>query len=32
VRFLERLSPEAEWNARSTLLRRQVPAVLHFLG
>ncbi len=32
VRFLERLAPEAEWNARNALLRRQVPAVLQFLG
>jgi len=32
ARFLERLSPEAEWSARGALLRRQVPAVLHFLG
>jgi len=32
VRFLESLAPEAEWRARNALLRRQVPAVLHFLG
>jgi len=32
ARFLERLSPDAEWSARSALVRRQVPAVLHFLG
>jgi hypothetical protein len=32
VRFLESLAPEAEWNARNALLRRQVPAVLQFLG
>lgn len=32
VRFLESLAPEAEWHARNALLRRQVPAVLHFLG
>ena len=32
VRFLEPLAPEAEWNARNALLRRQVPAVLQFLG
>jgi ATP-dependent Lhr-like helicase len=32
VRFLEPLAPEAEWAARSALLRRQVPAVLQFLG
>jgi len=32
VRFLERLAPDAEWAARNALLRRQVPAVLHFLG
>jgi ATP-dependent Lhr-like helicase len=32
VRFLEPLAPEAEWNARNALLRRQVPALLQFLG
>ena len=32
VRFLEKLAPEDEWNARNALLRRQVPAVLQFLG
>ena len=32
ARFLERLSPEAEWSVRSALVRRQVPPVLHFLG
>jgi ATP-dependent Lhr-like helicase len=32
VRFLEPLAPEAEWAARNALLRRQVPAVLQFLG
>ncbi len=32
VRFLEPLAPDAEWNARNALLRRQVPATLHFLG
>jgi ATP-dependent Lhr-like helicase len=32
VRFLEKLAPDAEWSARNALLRRQVPAVLHFLG
>jgi ATP-dependent Lhr-like helicase len=32
VRFLEPLAPEVEWNARNALLRRQVPAVLQFLG
>lgn len=32
VRFLAKLAPEAEWSARNALLRRQVPAVLHFLG
>ncbi|HSD41179.1 MAG TPA: DEAD/DEAH box helicase [Burkholderiales bacterium] len=32
VRFLETLASEAEWNARNALLRRQVPAVLQFLG
>ena len=32
VRFLEELSGEAHWSARAALLRRQVPAVLHFLG
>jgi ATP-dependent Lhr-like helicase len=31
VRFLESLAPEAEWQARNALLRRQVPAVLQFL-
>jgi len=32
VRFLEKLAPEAEWGARNALLRRQVPAMLQFLG
>ncbi len=32
ARFLEKLAPEAEWRARNALVRRQVPAVLHFLG
>jgi ATP-dependent Lhr-like helicase len=32
VRFLEQLAPDAEWAARNALLRRQVPAVLQFLG
>ena len=32
ARFLEKLTPEAEWSARNALVRRQVPAVLHFLG
>jgi len=32
VRFLEPLAPEVAWNARNALLRRQVPAVLQFLG
>ncbi|MCL4801809.1 MAG: ATP-dependent DNA helicase, partial [Burkholderiales bacterium] len=32
ARFLEKLAPDAEWAARNALLRRQVPAVLHFLG
>ena len=32
VRFLEQLAPPDEWSARNALLRRQVPAVLHFLG
>ncbi len=32
VRFLEPLDPAAEWSARNALLRRQVPAVLKFLG
>jgi ATP-dependent Lhr-like helicase len=32
ARFLETLAPEAEWSARNALVRRQVPAVLHFLG
>jgi ATP-dependent Lhr-like helicase len=32
VRFLEPLAPDAEWAARNALLRRQVPAVLQFLG
>jgi ATP-dependent Lhr-like helicase len=32
VRFLETLAREDEWNARNALLRRQVPAVLQFLG
>jgi ATP-dependent helicase Lhr and Lhr-like helicase len=32
VRYLEPLAPAAEWNARNALLRRQVPAVLQFLG
>jgi ATP-dependent Lhr-like helicase len=31
TRFLEELAPEAQWNARNALLRRQVPAVLQFL-
>jgi ATP-dependent Lhr-like helicase len=31
TRFLEELAPEAQWNARDALLRRQVPAVLQFL-
>ena len=26
------LTPEAEWSARNALVRRQVRAVLHFLG
>jgi len=32
VRFLEHLAPDAEWGARNALLRRQVPALLQFLG
>jgi ATP-dependent Lhr-like helicase len=32
VRFLESLGAEAEWTARAALLRRQVPALLQFLG
>ncbi len=32
VRFLEPLAPDVAWNARNALLRRQVPAVLQFLG
>jgi ATP-dependent Lhr-like helicase len=32
VRFLEQLAPPDEWRARNALLRRQVPAVLQFLG
>jgi ATP-dependent Lhr-like helicase len=32
ARFLEKLAPEAEWSARNALVRRQVPAVLNFLG
>ncbi|HTT11481.1 MAG TPA: ATP-dependent DNA helicase, partial [Burkholderiaceae bacterium] len=32
VRYLEEMAPEAQWTARAALLRRQVPAVLHFLG
>jgi ATP-dependent Lhr-like helicase len=32
ARFLEKLAPDAGWAARNALLRRQVPAVLHFLG
>jgi hypothetical protein len=32
TRFLEVLPPEAQWNARNALLRRQVPAVLRFLN
>jgi len=32
TRFLERLAPEAEWSARNALLRRQIPALLQFLG
>jgi ATP-dependent Lhr-like helicase len=32
VRFLEPLAPDLEWHARNALLRRQVPAVLQFLG
>ncbi len=31
TRFLETLAPEAQWNARNALLRRQVPAVLRYL-
>ncbi|HYM48506.1 MAG TPA: ATP-dependent DNA helicase, partial [Burkholderiaceae bacterium] len=32
ARFLEQLTPEAEWAARNALLRRQVPALLRFLA
>jgi ATP-dependent Lhr-like helicase len=32
VRYLEPLSPEAEWAAHNALLRRQVPAVLKYLA
>jgi len=32
VRFLETPSPQDEWALRNALLRRQVPAVLQFLG
>ena len=32
VRFLEELDAQAQWTARAALLRRQVPAVLQFLG
>ena len=32
VRFLEQLPPDAQWAARGALLRRQVPAQLHFIG
>jgi ATP-dependent Lhr-like helicase len=32
ARFLDQLAPEAEWSARSALVRRQVPAALNFLG
>jgi ATP-dependent Lhr-like helicase len=32
VRYLEQLSPEAEWAAHNALLRRQVPAVLKYLA
>ena len=32
VRFLEKLAPQNEWNVRNALLRRQVPAMLQFLG
>jgi ATP-dependent Lhr-like helicase len=32
VRFLEKPAPEAEWNARNALVRRQVPVVLNLLG
>jgi ATP-dependent Lhr-like helicase len=32
ARFLEKLAPDVEWAARNALLRRQVPAALHFLG
>ncbi len=32
VRFPERLAPQEEWTLRNALLRRQVPAVLQFLG
>jgi ATP-dependent Lhr-like helicase len=32
VRYLEQLETQAQWAARAALLRRQVPAVLQFLG
>jgi ATP-dependent Lhr-like helicase len=32
IRFLEALTPEAQWAARAALLRRQVPPVLQFLS
>ena len=32
VRSLEKLPPQEEWTLRNALLRRQVPAVLQFLG
>ncbi len=32
VRFLEQLAAPDEWSAHNALLRRQVPAALHFLG
>jgi hypothetical protein len=32
VRFLERLEPDAEWQARNALLRRQVPSALRLMA
>jgi ATP-dependent Lhr-like helicase len=32
VKFLEALEPQAEWEARNALLRRQVPALLSDLA
>ncbi len=32
VRFMEKLEPKEEWDARSAILRRHVPAVLAHLS